>query len=160
MHTYKIYDKNFTDGFKQEWFSPKSIENFYDKDQKSLIFESEGKFLEAFKLFAGTDSFTVCELEKYREYYGVNYMKKAYPKEYPGELLAVYESIEENDVYSGSDAENIFRLMFRGHIWCRLKSADTEIFFEKLGNLTVLTAKTPSGTVENIRNLEISEKDF
>ena len=63
-------------------------------------------------------------------------------------------------VSNSRDAENIFRLMFRGHIWCRLKSADTEIFFEKLGNLTVLTAKTPSGTVENIRNLEISEKDF
>lgn len=160
MHTYKIYDKNFEDGFKQEWFSPKSIEHFYDKEQKSQIFESEEKFCEALKVFAGTASFSVHELEKYHEYYGIDYMKKAYPEEYTPELLALYENLEESAEYPAEKAEDILRLIFRGHIWCILKSADTEISFEKPGILTVLTAKNYADAVKNIKNLEISEKDF
>ena len=146
MHTYKIYDKNLSDGFKAEWFSPKTIEDFYGENQKSIVFESEEKFCKIFKIFSDTNSFRVHEFEKYHEYYGIDYMKKAYPKEYPPELFSLYENLEENREYAFSDAENIFKLMFRGHIWCILKSSDAEMFFEKPGILTVSTDKILSDT--------------
>lgn len=160
MHRYEISDENFTDLFKREWFSPKEIENFYDKKQKSILFEIEKKYFEVFDLFADT-SFSVCELEKYREYYGINRMKEEYPEEYPNKLLEIYETLEENTEYPLDGAEDIFKLVFRRHIWCIFKFANgTRIFFEKPGILTVLTAENHADTVKNIKNFEIIHKDF
>lgn len=156
MHKYKIYDTDFKDGFKREWFTPKDIETFYDKNQKSFIYETEKLYLEVFNCFANT-SFSVCELEKYHEYYGINQMKEIYSAEYSSELLDIYENIKEDFTYSVQQAENIFKLTFRGHIWCILKFDDgTEIFFEKPGILIISTAKEYTSdsnrtlTVENI----------
>lgn len=160
MHTYKIYDENFEELFKQEWFSPKKIEDFYDEKEKSIIFETEKKYLEAASLFINT-SFSICELEKYREYYGINHMKKIYSSEYPDELLKLFENLQEDGEYSVSDAMNMLKLIFRGHIWCILKFADdTRIFFEKPGILTILTVKNHHDDVKNIKNLKITHKDL
>lgn len=153
MHKYTIYDENFKDGFKSEWFAPKTVEDFYEKNQKSCIFEAEKKYFDAFKAFANT-SFCICESEKYREYYGINVMKEIYPEEYPSELSEFYENFEENTEYPVEKAENVFKLMFRNHIWCILKFSDgTEIFFERPGVLTVLTNKKHN---ECIKDLEIT----
>ncbi len=131
---------------KDEWQSAKQLEYFYDEDgQENSFFAAEDDFIDVISLFMDEldiTTLTVCELEKYNEYYGIRELSKQYSSFYPKEMLDLFETLKENDVLTMDKIDAAAKLIMRSHMWCVFKASGFEVRFGNDCNMFI-TSKEP-----------------
>ncbi len=145
---------------KDEWSAAKQFEHFYDEDDKdNSFFEAEDDYVDVISLFMDEldiTTLTVCELEKYNEYYGIDELAKQYENAYPKEMLDLFEVLEENDVLAMDKIDMLCKLIMRSHLWCVLRGKGFEVRFGNDSNMFITSEKPCTKALGQAEEIDIT----
>ena len=144
---------------KDEWSSAKQLETFYDdEEQENDFFAAEDDYIDVISLFMDDldiTTLTVCELEKYNEYYGIKELSKQYPSFYPKEMMELFETLAENDVLTMDKIDMVCKLIMRSHVWCILKSEKLEVQFGNDCNMFISSENPCKKALTQIEEIDV-----
>ncbi len=145
---------------KDEWSASKQLEAFYDEEiGENPFFEAEEDFIDVISLFMDEldiTTLTVCELEKYNEYYGIRELSKKYETYYPKEMMALFDTLQENDVLTMDKIDMAVKLIMRSHIWCVFRGVGFEVRFGNDSNMFITSEKPCKKAIADIEEVDIN----
>lgn len=145
---------------KEEWSAAKQLEYFYDEtEQENSFFGIEDDYIDVISLFMdelNITALTVCELEKYNEYYGIRELSRSYSKYYPDEMTEVFENISEGDSLTLDKIESVCKLIMRTHMWCVLKSDKLEVRFGNDSNMFITSSEPCKRALAHAKEIDVN----